>query len=156
MTNEKTALEDPQGGKLYHGLAALFGTLLRRHSFECTSYKYDKAFGNEIIEFVSARIGMRLLNDRNRFYADVAPNSGDAGWFSTNELFELLGIDEHDIAKGIDDVSVFAKLLTTNFDGILTLLSTDNVIATKDKLAALEKTRRLSPGDESSFGKTIH
>ena len=156
MTDGKPALEDPQGGKLYHSLATLFGTLLRRHAFECTSYKYDKAFGNEIIEFVSARIGMRLSNDRNRFYADVAPTHGDAAWFSTNDLFELLGIDEHDIARGIDDVSVFAKLVTKNFDGILGLLSTDNIAATKEKLAALQETRRLSPDNESSFGKTIH
>jgi hypothetical protein len=157
MTNEKNAPEEPEGGKLYHDLSKLFGALLRRHSFECISYKYEKAFGNEIIEFTSARIGMRLLNDRGRFYADVAPNTGDAAWFAANDLFELLDVSEQDIARGIDDIAAFAKLVTKNFDGILTLLSTDTIAATRDKLAALHETRRLnSAGGDSSYGKTIH
>jgi hypothetical protein len=148
--------KEAQGGKLYRGLARSFGPFLGVHGFQCTSYRFDEAvFGNELIEFVSGDVHLRLINDRDQYFADIGHEAA-ATWFATNDLMELLNVPAREIAAGMADMVALAKLVSRNYGTMLDLLGPGKFDATRQAVIMLKESRPKKPQNVVRNGQTLH
>jgi hypothetical protein len=156
MGSSRMGQQEQQGGTLYRSLADLFLPFLGQRAFECMSYKVDARTSSEIIEFIAGTTRLRLINDREQFFADVAVEA-KGRWYPVDDLLELLGRSTSEIDAGINSLPVFAKLLTEHFDAMLAMLRPDKIASTKDAIMALKDARiaRMT-GKSPRKDQTLH
>ncbi len=126
-------------------LLELFSPVAEEAGMTVGTREKSPYFGDVAVTFASDEIGMRLIADRDHYFAEIKPSRGETEWFDLSLLQMLLtGADTLDGAAIESQVHFLRERLAE----VKTALGQDRWPVTKSELQALERrrsSRRFGP-----------